>query len=78
MAIVFLTFANISLKAHNPNTASAVISRINGVWLVELKISQEGADYALEKHTGALSIHTIGTQRIQATLFGLCYSKNKD
>jgi hypothetical protein len=59
MAIVFLTFANTSLKAHNPNTASAVISRINGVWLVELKISQEGADYALEKHTGAKSIHTL-------------------
>lgn len=41
---------SVSVKAHNPNTTSVVISPVNGVYSVHYVISQEGANYALTKY----------------------------
>jgi hypothetical protein len=46
--ITALAFIAISVSAHNPNTASVIISPINGVWVAQFTISQEGANYALK------------------------------
>ena len=42
-----LVFVFTSTKAHNPNTTSVVFSPINGIWVAQFTISQEGANKAL-------------------------------
>lgn len=42
-----LVFVFTSTKAHNPNTTSVVFSPINGIWMAQFTISQEGANNAL-------------------------------
>ena len=44
---IALTFISNNVSAHNPNTASVVISPLNNVWVAQFTISQEGANYAL-------------------------------
>ena len=45
--IIALAFISISVSAHNPNTASVVIRPINGAWVAQFTISQQGANHAL-------------------------------
>lgn len=57
--IIALTFISISVSAHNPNTASVVISPINGVWVAQFTISQEGANYALKLYYADKDLSSI-------------------
>ena len=50
LVFIALFFTFINTKAHNPNTSSVTLNPINDIWLVHFSISQEGANYALEKY----------------------------
>ena len=57
--IIALVFISINASAHNPNTASVVISPINGVWVAQFTISQEGANYALNSYYSDKDLNSI-------------------
>ena len=57
--IIALAFISINASAHNPNTASIVISPINGVWVAQLTISQEGASYVLTSYYADKDLNSI-------------------
>ncbi|MBT8246149.1 hypothetical protein [Winogradskyella sp.] len=57
--IIALTLISISVSAHNPNTASVVINPINGVWVAQFTISQEGANYALNSYYADKDLNSI-------------------
>ena len=57
--IIALALISISVSSHNPNTASVVISPINGVWVAQFTISQEGANYALNSYYIDLNLNSI-------------------
>ena len=57
--IIALAFISINACAHNPNTASIVISPINGVWVAQLTISQEGASYVLTSYYADKDLNSI-------------------
>ena len=56
-----LMLATVSVKAHNPNTTSVVISPVNGVYSVHYVISQEGANYALAEYYTGQDLQSISS-----------------
>lgn len=54
-----LVLAFASAKAHNPNTSSVVVSPINGVWVIQYTISQEGANIALNEFYKDVDLQNI-------------------
>ncbi len=61
--IIALALTSISVSAHNPNTASVVISPINGVWIAQFTISQEGANYALNSYYADKDLTSIEAEK---------------
>lgn len=59
ISILALIFISINVSAHNPNTASVIISPINGVWVVQFTISQQGANYALNNYYNNKDLNSI-------------------
>lgn len=58
-----MAFVFANANAHNPNTASVVISPVKGIWMVQYTISQQGANYALNKHFKNTDLHNLSLKK---------------
>ena len=54
-----VTLSLTSVIAHNPNTTSVNLSPINGIWVAQFTISQEGANVALKKFYKDLNLQNL-------------------
>jgi hypothetical protein len=59
--IIALIFISINVSAHNPNTASVIISPINGAWVARFTISQQGANHALNIYYADKDLSSISS-----------------
>jgi hypothetical protein len=57
-----LMLTTVSVKAHNPNTTSVVISPVNGIYSVHYVISQEGANYALAEYYAGQDLQSLSSE----------------
>ncbi|AFM03451.1 hypothetical protein Fleli_1004 [Bernardetia litoralis DSM 6794] len=71
--ILILTF--VSAKAHNPNTASIVVSPINGFWIMQFAFSQESANAALTQFYPTQNLKDISVEEYKKLYID--YVKNK-
>lgn len=51
-----------SVKAHNPNTTAVVFTPENGVWMINITISQQGANQALANYYQNIDFSKISSK----------------